>query len=183
MCTFVHVSLSLMILGVKDQITYSVLTSERPYPWVLYEKFETLGNGILDLTNISDTVIPWATAIENEVDMRKNQSRLKDVHDWLHTEFFVWYFLQQTGLFWLSFWCTKLIITPANFVFGGVYCFHVVLPFVQPSVHLWHFVFCLISWKHRDGYSSVSADTLISIRYTYIRKSEGQGPWPRGQFS
>ena len=33
--------------------------------------------------------------------------------------------------------------------------------------------FFLISWKRRDGYSSISADTLISIRCTYIRESKG----------
>ena len=44
------------------------------------------------------------------------------------------------------------------------------------SVCQWLFVFFLISWKHSDGYSSISADTLISIRCTYIRKSKGYGP-------
>ena len=39
----------------------------------------------------------------------------------------------------------------------------------------WHFGFFLISWKCSDGYSSISADTLISVRYTYIRKCKGQG--------
>ena len=34
----------------------------------------------------------------------------------------------------------------------------------------------LISWKRNGGYSSISADTLISIRCTYIRKSKGYGP-------
>ena len=33
--------------------------------------------------------------------------------------------------------------------------------------------FFLISWKRSDGYSSISADTLISVRCTYIRESKG----------
>ena len=32
------------------------------------------------------------------------------------------------------------------------------------SVHPWHFGFFLISWKRSDGYSSISTDTLISVR-------------------
>ena len=63
--------------------------------------------------------------------------------------------------------------TPANFVCDGVYCFHVVRPSVRTCVRPWHFGFFLISWKLSDGYSSISADTLISIRCTYIRKSKG----------
>ena len=39
---------------------------------------------------------------------------------------------------------------------------------VHPLVHPWHFGFFLISWKRSDGYPSISADSLISIRYTYI---------------
>ena len=37
-------------------------------------------------------------------------------------------------------------------------------------------VFSLISWKCTDGYSSVSADTLTSIRCTYMTESKGLGP-------
>ena len=62
-----------------------------------------------------------------------------------------------------------LITPPANFVCGRGYCFHV----VRPSIRPWHFGFFLISWKRSDGCSSISADTLISIRCTYIRKSKG----------
>ena len=36
--------------------------------------------------------------------------------------------------------------------------------------------FFLISRKCSDGYSSISAGTLISIRCTYIRESKSQGP-------
>ena len=46
------------------------------------------------------------------------------------------------------------------------------LPFVKFCVCLRHFF--LISWKCSDGYSSISADTLKSIRCTYIRT---RGPW------
>ena len=49
-----------------------------------------------------------------------------------------------------------------------------VRPSVCPSVTLCFFF--LISWKCSDGYSSISADTLILIRYTYIRNSKGKGP-------
>ena len=69
---------------------------------------------------------------------------------------------------------------PANFVCGEVYCFHVVhpsvrlsirpsvFPSVRPSVCPSVTLFFLISLKCSDGYSSVSADTLISISCTYI---------------
>ena len=66
--------------------------------------------------------------------------------------------------------------TLANLDFDGVYCFHVVRPSVRPCVRPRHFGFFLISWKRSDGYSSISADTLVSIRCTYIRESNGQGP-------
>ena len=71
--------------------------------------------------------------------------------------------------------------TPANFVCGGVYCFTLsirpsVRPSVRPCVRPWHFGFFLISWKRSNWYSSISADTLILIRCTYIRKSKGYGP-------
>ena len=49
-------------------------------------------------------------------------------------------------------------------------------PSVHPCVCLWHFGFFPISWKRSDGYSSISADTLISIRCTYIRISKGRRP-------
>ena len=51
-----------------------------------------------------------------------------------------------------------LFIPPTNSVCGGVYCFHVVRLSVCPSVTL---CFFLLSWKRSDGYSSISADTLI----------------------
>ena len=67
------------------------------------------------------------------------------------------------------------VISPANFVcgegVGGVYCFHIVRPSILVSVS--DAGFFLISWKRSDGYSSVSADTLISVRCTYIRESKG----------
>ena len=57
---------------------------------------------------------------------------------------------------------------------GGQFSWEL-LPFVKFCVCLQHFGFFLISWKCSDGYSSISADTLKSIRCTYIRT---RGPWP-----
>ena len=57
-------------------------------------------------------------------------------------------------------------------VCGGVTIFTLS---VRPWVRPWHF-FPLIYWKRSDGYLSVSADTLISIRCTFIRQSKGYGP-------
>ena len=63
------------------------------------------------------------------------------------------------------------------FLWGWLYCFHVVRPplrlSVRPYVRLPVTLFFLLSWKRSDGYSSISADTLISIRYTHIRISKG----------
>ena len=56
-----------MIAGVNGNITYSILSSERPYPWVLYERFEALGNGMLDLTNVQEAVEPWASGSQIQV--------------------------------------------------------------------------------------------------------------------
>ena len=60
---------------------------------------------------------------------------------------------------------------------GRVYCFHVVCAFVRPSVlvSVRDAVFFLISWKCIDGYLAISADTLMSVRCTYIRESKGWG--------
>ena len=46
-----------------------------------------------------------------------------------------------------------------------------------PSACPWHLGFFLISWKRKssDGYLSIPADTLISIRFTYLRKSKWSG--------
>ena len=71
--------------------------------------------------------------------------------------------------------------TPANFVCicvcvcggGGAYCFHVSSVFLSVRVSACDAGFFLISWKCSDGYSSLSADTLISITCTYIRESKG----------
>ena len=63
----VNVFVLFVISGVKGNVTYSVLTSERPYPWVLYDKFEALGNGMLDLTGVEETMIPWASQTKIEV--------------------------------------------------------------------------------------------------------------------
>ena len=47
-------------------------------------------------------------------------------------------------------------------------------PSVRPSVcPSARDTFFLLSWKRSDGYSSISADTLISIRFTHVRKSKG----------
>ena len=101
-------------------------------------------------------------------------------------------FLCPTGVYmqdWSksTYWFRRYFVdkpynTPANFVCGGVYCFHVVCPSVRQNVR--HSVrpsvcpsltLCFFSniLKISDGYSSISANTLISIRYTYIRKSKG----------
>ena len=57
----------LLIAGFKGNMTYSVLTTDRPYPWMLYDKFEALGNGMLDLTDIEETVEPWMSLSEIQV--------------------------------------------------------------------------------------------------------------------
>ena len=59
--------------------------------------------------------------------------------------------------------------TPANFVCGGVYCFHVVRLTFRPCLFVRDgFGFSLISWKGYDGNSSNFADTLILIRCMFI---------------
>ena len=71
----------------------------------------------------------------------------------------------------------KFIIPPTNFGSWGILFSR--CPSVRLSVRVSvrdTLVFSLISWKHSDGYSSISADTLISIRCTYITKSKGWGP-------
>ena len=57
-----------------------------------------------------------------------------------------------------------IVIPPANFLCGGVYCFHVVRPSVCPSVTLCFFPNIL---KRSDGYSSISADIDISKMYLH----------------
>ena len=57
-----------------------------------------------------------------------------------------------------------IIIHPTNYVCGGGGG----ILFPHPSVRPWHFGFSLISWKGNDGNSSNFADTLISIRWTFI---------------
>ena len=76
---------------------------------------------------------------------------------------------------WHTFW---LLYPTQTLLVGegvGVYGFHIVRPFVRPCIRQRR-CFFLISWKRSDKYSSISADTLISIRCTYIRQSKGQGP-------
>ena len=63
------------------------------------------------------------------------------------------------------------IYTPCKLcLWGGILfsrCLSVRLS-VRPSVRPWRFGFSLISWKGNDGNSSNFADTLISIRCTFI---------------
>ena len=89
-------------------------------------------------------------------------------------------------LFWYSNWVGKSYFDIQNpiltfhmsgksyFLCSGVYCFHFVRPPIRPPVRpyvrLPVTLFFLLSWKRSDGYSSISADTLISIRYNHIRK-------------
>ena len=56
------------------------------------------------------------------------------------------------------------------YVWNEIWPWHIGLRWA--IVALWATCF-LISWTRSDGYSSISANTLISIRYTYIRKSKG----------
>ena len=85
----------------------------------------------------------------------------------------------------------SVFLYPINFVcvcvcVGGGGAYTVVTLSIHLSVHpsirasvsvsIRNTGFFLISWKGSDGYLSVSADTLISIRWTYIRETKGQGP-------
>ena len=66
----------------------------------------------------------------------------------------------------------KLFCPPANVCWGGgdilFSCCPPIRACIHPSVHLWHFGFSLISWKGNDENSSDFADTLISMRCTFI---------------
>ena len=64
----------------------------------------------------------------------------------------------------------SFVIPPANYVCGGILFSRCpsVRPSFRPSVRPWRFGFSLISWKGNDGNSSNFADTLISIRCTFI---------------
>ena len=67
-----------------------------------------------------------------------------------------------------------LFIPPQTLFVVGYTVFTLsVHPSVRPYVCPWHFGFFLIPWKRSEGYSSISTDTLISIRCTYIRKRIG----------
>ena len=61
-----------------------------------------------------------------------------------------------------------VIIPPANWVCGWVYCFHVVRPSVRPL----RFVF-LITLRVMDGISSNLAYTFISTGQILIIKNKG----------